>query len=115
MLIFAGASPKAGGDADFDAWYRQEHCLEVSKTGGYRRTRRYKLAWAMERPDAGTAKVDQLPVLAMHEFDSMPPQEELMPTSETPWAKTTWGEVQKTDVGVYKLLKSFGEAEGKLW
>ena len=115
MLIFAGALPKAGGEDDFDKWYRQEHCREVSKTGGYRRTRRYKLVWAMERPDASTAKADPLPALALHEFDSMPSQEELIPTSETPWAKTTWGEVQKQDTGVYQLVKAFGEAEGKLW
>jgi len=45
-VIVAAATPV--DYPDFDEWYRKEHCYEVSKCPGYRRTRRYKLTYARQ-------------------------------------------------------------------
>jgi hypothetical protein len=45
-VIVAAATPV--DYPDFDEWYRKEHCYEVSKCPGYRRTRRYKLTYGRQ-------------------------------------------------------------------
>jgi hypothetical protein len=45
-VIVAAATPL--DYPDFDEWYRKEHCYEISKCPGYRRTRRYKLTHARQ-------------------------------------------------------------------
>jgi hypothetical protein len=55
-VIVAAATPV--DYPDFDEWYRKEHCYEVSKCPGYRRTRRYKLTYG--RQDRLPAEENQL-------------------------------------------------------
>ncbi|KAF2714457.1 hypothetical protein K504DRAFT_339823, partial [Pleomassaria siparia CBS 279.74] len=39
LLVSVALQPAPGADDDFDAWYREEHLLELSKCPGYRRSR----------------------------------------------------------------------------
>jgi hypothetical protein len=65
MVIVAAASPL--DPPDFDEWYRKEHCSEISKCPGYRRTRRYKLTYARQNrlPDEEKQLAEPPTYLAM--------------------------------------------------
>jgi hypothetical protein len=65
MVIVAAASPL--DPPDFDEWYRKEHCSEISKCPGYRRTRRYKLTYARQNrlPDEKKQLAEPPTYLAM--------------------------------------------------
>jgi hypothetical protein len=100
-------SPAPGADDDLDAWYRQEHLAAIAKCTGYRRTRRYKLAIAMQ-----TAMQAMLPRnakeipptwLALYEFDGEAFPSEELKTVETEWAKTVLGGVVASEVGFIGL------------
>lgn len=109
-------TPAEGTDDDFDKWYREEHCYELSKCPGYRRTRRFKLTFGRQnRLPAADKKISEPPkYLALHEFDSDElPQAELQKTGETEWAKKVMGGVTQTDIGVYKVLKEFGDVKAR--
>ena len=106
-MMSAALTPAAGTDADFDAWYREEHFGTVSKCTGYVRTRRYKLKTAVVAKDVPT-------YLALHEFDSDAiPREELLKTAETPWAKKVMGSLAGKEVFIYKLTGAFGDVKAK--
>jgi hypothetical protein len=108
--------PAPGTDADFDAWYRQEHCAELAKCTGYVRTRRYELTFARQnRLPANEKKISEPPkYLALHEFDlEAPITEELMKTAETEWAKKVMGGCVRQEVGVYRVLNAFGDVKAK--
>lgn len=108
LIISAALTPAPGTDADFDAWYKDEHYRTLAECTGYVRTRRYKLKTAI-RPEANP------PVyLALHEFqgDALP-AEELAKTGETPWAKKVMGALAGSEVGVYRLFGSWGDVKAK--
>jgi len=102
LIISAGLEPAVGTDEDFDNWYREEHTNEISKIAGYVRTRRYKLLTGGKPPS----------YLAVHEFDAETvPDAELQKTIETPWGKKTMGGCVKIELGLFKLVKGFGETK----
>lgn len=57
--------PSSGGEADLDAWYREEHNQQMSKEPGWQRTSRFRLLH-QGRNDGGEAH--GLDFLAIHEF-----------------------------------------------
>lgn len=115
LIISAALTPAPGTDADFDAWYRQEHCRDVSLCPGHRRTRRYKLTFARQnRKDSSENELDSPPVyLALHEFDGEELPAELQKTAETEWAKKSMGGLVGSEVKIFKLLKGFGDVDAR--
>lgn len=116
MVISAGLTPAPGTDDDFDKWYREEHCRDLAKCPGYRRTRRFKLTFGRQnRLPATEKKIAEPPkYLALHEFDvDELPAKELAATGETPWATKIMGGCVQTEVGIFKILKEFGDVKAK--
>lgn len=106
----------AGADADLDAWYRQEHVAAVAKCSGYRRTRQYRLAAAMQAAMQamipGSSKEMPPTWLALHEFDGDAlPAEELRETGETEWARRVTEALVMHDYKVYRFAKGCGDVE----
>ncbi|RDW77745.1 hypothetical protein BP6252_05798 [Coleophoma cylindrospora] len=110
LIISAGLQPAQGTDSDFHAWYKDEHYRTLASCPGYVRTRRYKLTNAF-LPD-----VDPPMYLALHEFESeVLPEKELAETAETEWSKRIMGNLEKQEVGCFKLAGEFSaESEEKL-
>jgi hypothetical protein len=109
-------TPAPGTGDDLDAWYRQEHLTAVAKCPGYRRTRRYRLAAAMQSAMQammpGSRKEMPPTWLAMHEFDGDAlPKEELLKAAETEWAKRVMGGLVMHEYGVYRFVKGCGDVE----
>jgi hypothetical protein len=107
LLVSAALTPAVGTDADFDAWYKEEHYGTIAACPGYVRTRRYKLKTAVGAKDVPT-------YLALHEFESdILPQADLEKTLETSWAKKVMGSLAGQEIYVFKLTGSFGDIESK--
>lgn len=105
LVISAALTPATGTDADFDAWYKEEHYRTLSECKGYVRTRRYKLKTQFR------AEVEAPVYLALHEFDGDSlPMEDLGKTAETPWAKKVMGALEGSEIGAYKLFGSWGDS-----
>ncbi|KAI9744332.1 MAG: hypothetical protein M1818_002484 [Claussenomyces sp. TS43310] len=120
LLMYYAVTPAPGTEDDYDAFYRQEHCKELAKCTGYRRTRRYKLQYKVPQPPAEQSTLPPIgsadpPIyLVLHEFDGqMLPQKELEATTETRWAKRVVGGLVKMEAGVFKLLRAVGEMENR--
>lgn len=115
LLISAALSPALGTDADFDEWYRQEHCRDLATVPLYRRTRRYALKYARQNrnPDDKNSLPEPPKYLAIHEFDAQPPERELAATGETPWASKIMGSLAAAEVGVYEVLGMWGDTESR--
>ncbi|KFY76852.1 hypothetical protein V499_03630 [Pseudogymnoascus sp. VKM F-103] len=108
LVISAGLTPAAGTDADFDAWYREEHYSTLAACSGYMRTRRYKLKRAVKAENPTT-------YLSLHEFEcDVLPQADLDKTAETPWSKKIMGSLLGAEIGVYALSGAWGEVGGKI-
>ncbi|KAJ4375989.1 hypothetical protein N0V83_001269 [Neocucurbitaria cava] len=104
--------PPAGKEADFDAWYRDEHLDVLSKAPGYVRTRRYELVNGTTL-DRFVRVEPQVPrFLALHEFQGdVLPWKELAESAQTEWAKRVMGGVVKEEVGWYALKREYAESE----
>jgi hypothetical protein len=124
-LTTALIEPKAGTDADFDAWYRKEHLdllryvvivmfpvffharekrpvtcadnLADSKLTGYRRTTRY-------------AKEDAPRFLALHEYDSVGNPSGIGGVVGTKWSQKVLGQAKSKVFDNWSLITEFGKA-----
>jgi len=108
LVISAALTPASGTDAEFDAWYKNEHYRTLAECRGYVRTRRYKLT--------KTTNVDYNPpmYLALHEFQGEElPADDLDKSGATTWAIKIMSAVIGKEVGVYKLLGSWGDIKAK--
>ncbi|CAG8951388.1 hypothetical protein HYFRA_00007300 [Hymenoscyphus fraxineus] len=113
MIISAGLTPAKGTDADFDAWYKEEHYGTLAECPGYIRTRRYKLKTALSASSLETPRSPQM-YLALHEFDvESLPTAELDKAAQTEWAKRVMGSLQGAEVMVFKLEREFGDVKAK--
>lgn len=112
FLLSAALEPPAGKEADFDAWYRDEHLDVLSKAPGYVRTRRYELVNGTTL-DRFVRVEPQVPrFLALHEFQGdVLPWKELAESAQTEWAKSVMGGVVKEEVGWYALKREYAESE----
>jgi hypothetical protein len=116
FVISAALEPpkEASSDADFDAWYREEHIPLLLRAPGFVRSRRFKLAAAsvLEDFQFGDAMETAPKYLAMHEFSGeVLPWKELQASVETEWAKKVMGGLVKEEIGWYEVKRLYGEEE----
>jgi hypothetical protein len=101
--------PQPGGEADLDAWYRDEHNQQMSEQPGWARTTRFSLLH-QHKSDGKT--VDAPSFLAIHEFGEGhkigKDVEPLDPMTE--WTKRCMSAAKAIDAAVYHKVKSFGKA-----
>ncbi|KAI4961063.1 hypothetical protein J4E86_000088 [Alternaria arbusti] len=116
FVISAALQPPkdASSDADFDAWYREEHLPVLSRAPGFVRSRRFKLAAASTLEDFqfGDAMDTAPRYLALHEFSGeVLPWKELEASGQTEWAKKVMGGLVKEEVGLYEVKRVYSEEE----
>jgi len=116
LIISAALTPAAGKEADFDAWYRQEHLPLIGECAGYRRSRRFKLVNATALDEFKRIEPKVPSYLAIHEFDGDElPMAELAKVDETEWSKKVVGELKLMEAGFYKLKRRYErELDAKL-
>lgn len=92
--------PAPGGEADLDAWYREEHNEQMSKEPGWKRTIRYRLL-SQSRNDE--KKPDGLDFLAIHEFgEGNQLGKEVKPLEPiTDWTRKAMSECKAIDAAIY--------------
>ncbi|KAF2733819.1 hypothetical protein EJ04DRAFT_494675 [Polyplosphaeria fusca] len=70
FLVSAALQPRAGGERDFEAWYREEHLERLSRVRGYVRSRRYRVVDATVLDRFERRGAEGCPqYLALHEFE----------------------------------------------
>lgn len=101
--------PTSGGEADLDAWYREEHNDQMSKEPGWKRTSRFSLLY-QDRNDG--KEPGGLGFLAIHEFgEGNKIGKDVEPLDPmTDWTKRCMSECKAIDAAVYHKVKSFGKA-----
>ncbi|KAL5120543.1 hypothetical protein ACEQ8H_001562 [Pleosporales sp. CAS-2024a] len=107
VILMAMIQPAPGGEADLDAWYRQEHNEQMSKEPGYWRTTRLSL---LHQNSTGKAQSEKLSFLAIHAFgDGNTLGTEVKPLDPiTDWTKKVMSEAKGMDVAIYHKRKVFG-------
>ncbi|OAG42619.1 hypothetical protein AYO21_03204 [Fonsecaea monophora] len=99
VIATAAVQPKAGGEDDFDTWYRQQHLDMLSMIIPYRAATRYEQIDPANKPR----------YLTIHEFDSTDiPGEQIRRSSTTEWAKRVLGSVQSMEGYTWKLTRAYG-------
>jgi hypothetical protein len=112
LLISAALTPAAGKEADFDAWYRQEHLPLIGECAGYRRSRRFKLVNATALDEFKRIEPQVPSYLAIHEFDGEElPMSELAKVDETEWSKKVVAGLESMEAGFYKLKRKYETVE----
>lgn len=106
ILISVKMTPAEGADAEFDEWYRKQHLDMLSMVSGYRRTTRWKL-----RPKQPGKKDDTPTYLALHEYDAIPPPEQMKLVVGTVWSKKIIGESKAFVRDVWELVDVQGEQQ----
>ncbi|KAF2652596.1 hypothetical protein K491DRAFT_695472 [Lophiostoma macrostomum CBS 122681] len=108
-LISAALQPAAGGETDFEKWYREEHLHVLSQCEGYVRSRRYVIRDASTLDRFRRVRLDVPHYLALHEFDGETlPWDGLKASAETEWAKRVMGGLTLEEVGWYELKRVYG-------
>lgn len=101
--------PPPGGEAELEAWYREEHNQQMSGQPGWIRTTRFRL---LNHHRTHPRESEKYSFLAIHEFgeghgigkDVAP----LEPMTE--WTKKCMAAAKAIDAAVYHTQKVFGEA-----
>ncbi|KAF2184359.1 hypothetical protein K469DRAFT_580245, partial [Zopfia rhizophila CBS 207.26] len=96
-IIMAAMEPAAGGEADLNAWYREEHNQQMSEQPGWKRTTRFKLLF-QHKTDG---KPNDAPsMFAIHEFgDGHKIGKDVVPLKPmTEWTKKCISEAKAIDV-----------------
>jgi hypothetical protein len=105
--------PGSGGEADLDAWYREEHNQQMSEQTGWKRTARFNLLFQQRNDEKESQR---LSFLAIHEFGEGhkigTDVEPLNPMTE--WTKRAMSAAKAIEAAVYYKVKSFGAAAGSL-
>jgi len=92
-------------EADFEAWYREEHLHALHKVPGYRRSQRYKLGPPVPKLTLG----DPPRYLAVHELDDV----KTFSGSDNPevssdWTKKQVGEAKAFTLRGWEKVKAVG-------
>jgi hypothetical protein len=116
FVISAALEPPkdAASDADFDAWYREEHIPLLARAPGFVRSRRFKLtnATVIDKFQVGDVTEEAPRFLALHEFSGEAlPWKELGESAQTEWAKRVMGGLTKEEVGWYEVSRVYDESE----
>lgn len=112
-ILFAGLDPKAEKIDDLHKWHADEHWGLMSKVPGFARARQYSLVAGSAVELAGKPdKSVELPPypfinLVDWETDTFTSTEEFKAATTTPWAASALGELQKSELRVFTLHKSF--------
>ncbi|KAF2642263.1 hypothetical protein P280DRAFT_262017 [Massarina eburnea CBS 473.64] len=108
-IIYAALQPAPGGEADLDAWYREEHNEQMSKEPGYKRTTRFRQLLHMRNDGKTPSGLD---FVAIHEFGEGNKLGKVAGPLDpiTDWTKRCMSESQAIDVAVFTKVKSFGKA-----
>ena len=97
--------PAPGGEADLDAWYREEHNEQMSQQPGWLRTCRYSLV-AQQNSSNEAKKEKEFSFLAIHEFEESnelgDTVKALEPVSE--WTKKVMSEANGIDAAIYRRI-----------
>jgi len=104
ILVSVKMEPATGTDAELDDWYRKQHLDMLSMVQGYRRSTRWKLTPMGELPE-GTPTY-----LALHEFDALPPPEQMKLVIGTEWSKKVLGSAKAFVRDVWQLADVQGES-----
>jgi len=108
-IISACMEPAPDGEADLDAWYREEHNQQMSMEPGWKRTTRFKLVSQLLdfEPISGAPST-----LTIHEFgEGHTIGKKVLPLEPiTAWTEKVMGATKAIDAGVYHKVKSFGKA-----
>ncbi|KAF2117679.1 hypothetical protein BDV96DRAFT_517369 [Lophiotrema nucula] len=108
-IIMAAMEPSPGGEADLEAWYRDEHNEQMSKEPGYKRTARFSLL-AQNRTDGKES--ERISFLAIHEFgEGHKIGKDVKPLDPmTEWTKRCMSNAKAIDAAIYNKQKVFGAA-----
>ena len=105
--MLAMMQPAQGGEADLDAWYRDEHNQQMSEQPGWWRTTRYSL---LHQQSNDGKESEKLSFLATHEFGEGnqlgTEVKALEPISD--WTKKVMSEAKAIDAAIYHKQKEFG-------
>jgi hypothetical protein len=100
IIMLAMMQPREGGEADLDAWYRDEHNEQMSEEPGWWRTTRYSL---LNQHSSSLKESEKLSFLAIHEFGEGNTLGEdvkaLEPISD--WTKKLMSEAKAIDAAIY--------------
>jgi hypothetical protein len=101
--------PAPGGEADLDAWYRDEHNEQMSLEPGYKRTTRWSLLHQNRHDEKPAGGLD---FFAMHEFgEGNKIGKYVLPLDPmTDWTKKCMGECKAIDAAVFELTATYGVA-----
>ena len=83
-------------EQDFENWYQQEHLVDGSKIGGWRRTERYELFNALRTEDA-----PKYLTLLFLDGDSVP-MKDLEKAGSSEWTQKIVGSMHKMRTGVFR-------------
>ncbi|KAF2707031.1 hypothetical protein K504DRAFT_436215 [Pleomassaria siparia CBS 279.74] len=108
-IIHAAMEPGPGGEADLEAWYREEHNQQMSEQPGWKRTTRYKLLSQHRNDDK---EQQRMSFLAIHEFgEDNKIGKDVEPLDPmTDWTKRAMTAAKAIEAAVYHRVKSFGKA-----
>jgi len=108
-IITACMEPAAGGAAELDSWYRDEHNRQMAEEPGWKRTTRFRVAGQLYD---NTPADDAPSFLTIHEFgDGNKIGKQVLPLDPiTDWTKKVMGSAKSIDAAVYHKVKSFGKA-----
>jgi hypothetical protein len=104
--MVATMEPGEDGEADLDAWYRDEHNEQMSKEPGWQRTTRFSL---LHQHSSGDQQSEKLSFLAIHEFDERnqlgTDVKALEPISD--WTKKVLANAKGIDAAIYHKQRGF--------
>ncbi|EAT92624.1 hypothetical protein HBH56_055810 [Parastagonospora nodorum] len=109
VMMLAMVQPAQGGEADLDAWYKDEHNEQMSKEPGYWRTSRFSL---LHQHSTGSQQNEKLSFLAVHEFG----EENALGTEVKPldpmtdWTKKVMASAKGIDAAIYHKQRGFGDS-----
>jgi hypothetical protein len=108
--MLAMMQPGEGGEADLDAWYRNEHNQQMSEQPGWLRTTRFSL---LGQHSSGDHTSEELSFLAIHAFDESnqlgTEVKAIEPMSD--WTKKVMSEAKAIDAAIYHKQRGFGPPE----
>ncbi|KAH7094603.1 hypothetical protein FB567DRAFT_510576 [Paraphoma chrysanthemicola] len=103
-ILLAMMQPAQGGEAELDAWYREEHNQQMSEQTGWLRTTRFSLVG--QNSSSGQTS-GELSFLAIHAFEQSNQLgnevQALEPMSD--WTKKIMSEAQAIDAAIYHKQK----------
>jgi hypothetical protein len=99
FVMSVALEPPAGQEADFHAWYREEHSPMLMAAKGWRRIRRYEQVEGTAGPR----------FMALHELESLDgfKTEEYTAAISTPWRIRVTTAVVKRERYIYRLVNGF--------